>query len=242
MPQTFFIKTFGCQQNVADSQRIASYYLARGYKTSKSLKSATEVVINTCMIRQSAEDRVTGLVNNIVSTSRQLRKSKPKIVITGCMVGMATRDESGKYLRDLRHRMPEVDEFLPLEEVGFGYPALRNDVSKAWVPISNGCNNFCTFCVVPFTRGREVYRPFADIIDEIKGLAKKGCAEVTCGEKVFTLDENQSTYIPVKHKHRLRNPGTEPLMIIEVQTGSYLGEDDIVRFEDHYGRTVAAAT
>ena len=175
MTRTFFIQTFGCQQNVADSQRIASYYLARGYKTSKSLKSATEVVINTCMIRQSAEDRVTGLVNNIVSTSRQLRKSKPKIVITGCMVGMATRDESGKYLKDLRHRMPEVDEFLPLEEVGFDYPALRNDVSKAWVPISNGFNNFCTLGVVPFTTGRELSRPFTDIIDEIKDLVKKGC-------------------------------------------------------------------
>lgn len=69
----------------------------------------------------------------------------------------------------------------------------------------------------------------------------KGCAEVTCGDKVFTLEENQSTYIPVQYKHRLRNPGTEGLMIIEVQTGSYLGEDDIVRFEDHYGRSVVEA-
>src|SRR3989344_6014614 len=231
MPQTFFIKTFGCQQNVADSQRIASYYLARGYKTSKSLKSATEVVINTCMIRQSAEDRVTGLVNNIVSTSRQLRKSKPKIVITGCMVGMATRDESGKYLKDLRHRMPEVDEFLPLEEVGFDYPALRNDVSKAWVPISNGCNNFCTFCVVPFTRGREVSRPFADIIDEIKDLVKKGCREVTLlGQNVNSygadLVKNSNGYklptgrivrpVMVKHLGRFRIPTLFPYLLEEV--------------------------
>ena len=232
MPQTFFIKTFGCQQNVADSQRIASYYLARGYKTSKSLKSATEVVINTCMIRQSAEDRVTGLVKNIVSTSRQLRKSKPKIVITGCMVGMATRDESGKYLRDLRHRMPEVDEFLPLEEVGFGYPALRNDVSKAWVPISNGCNNFCTFCVVPFTRGREVSRPFTDIIDEIKDLVKKGCREVTLlGQNVNSYGADlvknaQKGYklpsgrlvkpVMVKHLGRFRIPTLFPYLLEEV--------------------------
>ena len=175
MSQTFSIKTFGCQQNVADSQRIASFYLARGYKPSKTLKSASEIVINTCMIRQSAEDRVTGLVKNIVKS----RKDKPKIVITGCMVGMATRDESGKYLKALRSRMPEVDEFLPLEEVGFNYPALRNDITHSWVPISNGCNNFCTFCVVPFTRGREVSHPFADIINEIKELAKHGCKEVT---------------------------------------------------------------
>ena len=180
---TFFIKTFGCQQNLADSQRIASYYLARGYKEVKTIKSASEIVINTCMIRQSAEDRVTGLVKNIKSAS-----SSPKVVITGCMVGMAIRDETGKYLKDLRKRIPEVDEFLPLEEVGFDYPALRNDVTHAWVPISNGCNNFCTFCVVPFTRGREVSRPFADIIDEISQLAQLGCKEVTL------LGQNVNSY------------------------------------------------
>src|SRR3990167_4143254 len=120
---TFFIKTFGCQQNVADSQRIASYYLARGYKPAGSLASAGEIILNTCMIRQTAEDRVTGLVKNIAKESalraRGSLSRRPKIIITGCMVGMATRDESGKYLKALKKRMPEVDEFLPLEEVGF---------------------------------------------------------------------------------------------------------------------------
>src|SRR3989344_3612086 len=97
MQSTFFIKTFGCQQNIADSQRISSYYLARGFKAAKSIKSASDVVINTCMIRQSAEDRVTGLVKNIAKSAS--RQTKPKIVITGCMVGMAVRDETGKYLK-----------------------------------------------------------------------------------------------------------------------------------------------
>lgn len=184
MSQTFFIKTFGCQQNLADSQRIASYYLARGYRPTESIKVASTVVINTCMVRQTAEDRVTGLVKNIANN----RSPKPKIIITGCMVGMATRDESGKYLKALKKRMPEVDEFLPLEEVGFDYPALRNDVTHAWVPISNGCNNFCTFCVVPFTRGREISRPFEDIMGEIKELAKQGCIEVTL------LGQNVNSY------------------------------------------------
>jgi|SRR3989344_1758129 len=203
LSKTFFIKTFGCQQNLADSQRIASYYLARGFRPAKSIKSASDIVINTCMIRQSAEDRVTGLVKNIVKQSalrakgsrsesetslRRRPSRRPKIVITGCMVGMATRDDTGKYLRALRKRMPEVDEFLPLEEVGFDYPALRSDITHAWVPISNGCNNFCTFCVVPFTRGREISRPFADIINEIKELASKGCQEVTL------LGQNVNSY------------------------------------------------
>ncbi|MEK9146806.1 MAG: MiaB/RimO family radical SAM methylthiotransferase [Patescibacteria group bacterium] len=227
MSQTFFIKTFGCQQNLADSQRIASYYLARGYRLSKSIKSASEVVINTCMIRHSAEDRVTGLVKNIVKA----QKPKPKIVITGCMVGMATRDGTGKYLRELRKRMPEVDEFLPLEEVGFDYPALRNDVTHAWVPISNGCNNFCTFCVVPFTRGREVSRAFEDITAEIKELAQQGCREVTLlGQNVNSygadLVKNSKGYklpngrvvkpVQVLHLGRYRIPTLFPYLLEEV--------------------------
>jgi tRNA-2-methylthio-N6-dimethylallyladenosine synthase len=180
------------------------------------------------MIRQSAEDRVTGLVKNIVKS----RKEKPKLVITGCMVGMATRDESGKYLKALRSRMPEVDEFLPLEEVGFNYPALRNDVTHSWVPISNGCNNFCTFCVVPFTRGREVSRPFPDIISEIKELAQKGCQEVTLlGQNVNSygtdlVKKDQEGYklpsgrvvkpVMVKHLGRFRIPTLFPYLLEEV--------------------------
>lgn len=228
MSKTFFIQTFGCQQNIADSQRIASYYVARGYSQAKSPKSASEIVINTCMIRQQAEDKVTGLVKNIVKS----RSVKPKIVITGCMVGMATRDESGKYLQDLRTRMPEVDEFLPLEEVGFNYPALRNDVTHSWVPISNGCNNFCTFCVVPFTRGREISRPFQDIITEIKHLAVKGCKEVTLlGQNVNSygadlVKKDAKGYklpngrvvkpVIVKHLNRFRIPTIFPFLLEEV--------------------------
>lgn len=233
--QTFFIKTFGCQQNLADSQRIASYYISRGYRQAKSLTSASEIIINTCMIRQTAEDKVTGLVKNIAKSpprTPSFSKRRPKIVVTGCMVGMATRDESGKYLKALRQRMPEVDEFLPLEEVGFDYPALRNDVTHAWVPISNGCNNFCTFCVVPFTRGREVSRPFADIIEEIKELASEGCKEITLlGQNVNSygsdlVKKSQKGYklpsgrtvrpVIVKHLGRYRIPTLFPYLLEEV--------------------------
>ncbi|MCR4324543.1 MAG: MiaB/RimO family radical SAM methylthiotransferase [Candidatus Curtissbacteria bacterium] len=225
---TFYIKTFGCQQNIADSERISSYYVARGYKVAKSMKTASAVVINTCMIRQSAEDRVTGLVKNITAN----RKEKPKIVITGCMVGMAARDETGKYLKALRNRMPEVDEFLPLEEVGFDYPALRHTVEHSWVPISNGCNNFCTFCVVPFTRGREVSRPFADILGEIDELAKLGCRQVTLlgqnvnsygtdlvknAQKGYLLPNGKKVKpVMVKHLGRYRIPTLFPYLLEEV--------------------------
>ncbi len=212
---------------MADSQRIASYYVSRGYKMAKSPKSASEIVINTCMIRQTAEDKVTGLVKNLAAA----QKDKPKIVITGCMVGMATRDETGKYLKNLRKRMPEVDEFLPLEEVGFDYPALRQNVTHSWVPISNGCNNFCTFCVVPFTRGREISRPFLDILEEIKSLAIHGCKEVTLlGQNVNSygtdLVKSDKGYklpngkivkpVIVKHLGRFRIPTLFPYLLEEV--------------------------
>jgi len=225
---TFYIKTFGCQQNWADSQRIASYYLARGFKQAKDLKSATEIVINTCMVRQSAEDKVTGFIRNIVKAKRH----RPKVVLTGCMAGMVARDTSGKYLNTLRKRIPQVDEFLPLEEVGFNYPALRSDATHAWVPISNGCNNFCTYCVVPFTRGREVSRPFEDIINEIEELAKKGCREITLlGQNVnsFGSDLVKNTKagyrlpsgrivrpVMVKHLGKLRIPTLFPYLLEEV--------------------------
>lgn len=229
---TFFIKTFGCQQNFADSQRLASYYLAQGYRKAKNLDSASEIIINTCMVRQSAEDRVTGFIKNIVRKRKTcLPVGRPKIIITGCMAGMVIRDTTGKYLRTLKNRIPEVDEFLPLDEVGFNYPVQRNDFTHAWVPISNGCNNFCTYCVVPYTRGPEVSRPFEDITSEIEDLAKQGCREVTLlGQNVNSygsdlVKKNTKGYklpsgrvvkpVMVKHLGRFRIPTLFPYLLEE---------------------------
>lgn len=178
MTQTYFIKTFGCQQNEADSERIASYYEARGMKPVLDIYKADQVVINTCMIREMAENRVYGTVHNLVKN--KFKKGRPeKIIVTGCIVGMAVRDKTGKFMKLIRIRMPDVDEFLPIEEVGFDHAPLRTDAIHAWVPISNGCNNFCTFCVVPFTRGREISRPYEDVLKECRELAKKGFKKIT---------------------------------------------------------------
>lgn len=178
---TYHIITFGCAANKADSERIAAHYHARGYTPTISTRRADDVVINTCMIRQKAEDRVYGLLHNLTK-EKQRRQGKGrnlKIVVTGCMVGMAMREKSGKMLSLLKKKMPVVDEFLPIEEVGFDYAPIRTDATHAWVPISNGCNNFCTFCVVPFTRGREISRPFEDIILECRQLAAGGYTKIT---------------------------------------------------------------
>ena len=173
----YHIITFGCAANEADSERIAAYYIARGYYHAPLAHDADDIIINTCMIRQKAEDRVYGLVHNLSLEKANGRKMK--IVVTGCMVGMALREKTGKMLSILKEKMPAVDEFLPIEEVGFDHAPIRTGNEHAWVPITNGCNNFCTFCVVPFTRGREISRPFEDIILEVMGLAKTGFKKIT---------------------------------------------------------------
>lgn len=183
---TYHIVTFGCQANVADTERIASDYQNRGYSLSE-ITEADHVVINTCMVRQMAEDRVYGLYNNLILQKKNTNKPQ-KIIVTGCMVGTAMREPDGKYFDYIRQRMPEVDEFLPIEEVGFDHNPLRTSQTHAWVPISNGCNNFCTFCVVPFSRGREVSRPLESIISELEDLKNKGFKSLTL------LGQNVNSY------------------------------------------------
>ncbi len=173
----YFIATFGCQANIADSERVAAMLEGRGMVRAKMIDEAKHIIINTCMIRQSAEDRVYGLVNNL--TKRKLKEKDLKIVVTGCMVGIAIRDKTQKFFNRIRERMPQVDEFLPIEEVGFDNMPIRTSNVHAWVPVSNGCNNFCTFCVVPFTRGREISRGYKEIIDECRHLAENKFTQVT---------------------------------------------------------------
>jgi len=173
----YYIQTFGCQANKADSERIAGMLESRGMVAAKTIEEAEHIVINTCMIREKAENRVYGLVNNLAR--RKQAQQNLKIVVTGCMIGMAMRDKTGAFLRKIRDAMPAVDEFLPIEEVGFDSAPIRTNNIHAWIPISNGCNNFCTFCVVPFTRGREISRPFHEIILEVEHLAKNGYREIT---------------------------------------------------------------
>ncbi len=182
----YFIKTFGCQQNKADSERIDAAYAARGMKKAKGYTHADYIIVNTCMVREAAENRVYGLVNNL--SKLKTENCKLKIVVTGCMTGLAYRDKTGKFLKKIREAMPAADEFMPIEEVGFDNAPIRQDKISAWIPISNGCNNFCTYCVVPFTRGREISRPYKDIVNEAKALKKRGYKNVTL------LGQNVNSY------------------------------------------------
>lgn len=164
-----FIKTFGCQANKSDSERLLGDYVARGYRETLDWHEADEIVINTCSVRQSAEDRVTGFILNI--DKYFLGKQKPKLILTGCMLHFNQKE--------IKELLPQIDEILPISEVGFNQKAIRKDKNKAFVTISTGCNSFCTFCIVPFSRGREKSRPLEDVVKEVQDLADEGYTEIT---------------------------------------------------------------
>jgi tRNA-2-methylthio-N6-dimethylallyladenosine synthase len=182
----FYIKTFGCQQNVADSERLISYYEGRGYERVLCEKDAQVVVINSCMIRDMAEERVYGYIRNLQRASKKDGRDQ-HVILTGCIVGAAAREPSGKMQKKLAKRIPNV-ELLPIEDVGFEIAPHRQQKDHAWVVISNGCNNHCSFCIVPFARGKEISRPFEDIVDEVHSLVKKGYSSITL------LGQNVNSY------------------------------------------------
>jgi len=179
MPSVF-IKTFGCQANKSDSERILGDYLARGYSETQNWQNADEIVLNTCSVRQSAEDRVRGFLVNLTKFIDSGKKHKPKVILTGCMLHFNEKE--------IRELLPDVDEILPIAEVGFNQKAIRKDKESAWVPISTGCNSFCSYCIVPYSRGRERSRPMKDIVNEIKILAKEGYRNINL------LGQNVNSY------------------------------------------------
>lgn len=174
----FFIKTFGCQANKSDSERIAGDYIARGFKEASIWKKADEIVVNTCSVRQRAEDRVKGFLLNV--EKHFTATTKPKIILTGCMLHHQTKD--------IIKLLPQVDEVLPINEVGFNSPTIRKDKQHAFIPISSGCNSYCTYCIVPYSRGRERSRPLKEVVAEVKNLVENGYKEITL------LGQNVNSY------------------------------------------------
>jgi tRNA-2-methylthio-N6-dimethylallyladenosine synthase len=168
---SYFIHTFGCQSNKSDSERVAGDYEARGFTEASDWKNADEIVVNTCAIRQSAEDRARGFLYNVVTYFQASGKPKPKIILTGCM----THHGHEK----IYEMLPMVDQILPINEVGFNQAVVRKDKKHAWIPISAGCNSFCTYCIVPYSRGREQSRSLESIMTEVEKLVQEGYTELT---------------------------------------------------------------
>lgn len=193
----FFIKTFGCIQNTADSERIKAFYWDKGYVETNDWKEADIVIINSCIIRESAENRVYGLINNVEKHNKNI-----KIIVTGCLSGLAKKDETGKTIRRLKREFGNI-EFLPIEQISLQLEPLRDKKNAALIPISNGCNNFCSYCIVPFAKGREVSREFSEIIDEVNKAINDGFKEVVLiGQNVnsYGADLANGNYVSMGKK------------------------------------------
>lgn len=214
MLKKYFIQTFGCQQNTADSERIASQYEARGFVVAENLETADTLIVNTCIVRDRAEEKVYGLVQNL----REKAGRGPDdlhIVITGCLVGAAAREPSGKLMKRMQSRLPD-EEFLPMEDVGFEHAPKRSEGKLASIVISNGCNNYCAFCIVPFSRGKERSRPFDEILTEVREAIVEGKTEI------MLLGQNVNSYgadfliEKIKEKEQYQLPNGElvwPVMV-----------------------------
>jgi tRNA-2-methylthio-N6-dimethylallyladenosine synthase len=188
----FFIWTIGCQMNEADSAKVAAMLQEVGYEPTRTEDDADIVVLNSCVVRQAAEDKVTGKLNSLV----RLKRERPEVpvVLTGCMVT--------KQQEKLREAFPHVDlffdpsDFGKLEQVVPELAELEDDLQQlphyylpqqepgsaavtAYIPIIYGCNFLCSYCIVPYRRGKETSRPLAEIVREVERVVATGVREVT---------------------------------------------------------------
>ena len=174
MPK-YHIWTIGCQMNKAESERLGSHLEQLGYEAAASANEAELVVLNSCVVRQSAEDRVVNKLANL----KALKKSRPDmtLAVTGCLVNADTTK--------LEERFPQVDYFFKPGEYPQWLERPREPVLPrqpnvaVYVPIIQGCDNFCSYCIVPYRRGREKSRPLAEIVGEVRELMGRGAKEVT---------------------------------------------------------------
>ncbi len=202
-----YVETYGCQQNEADSEKIRGVLSESGYRIVSSAEGADVVVMNTCAIRDHAEQRVYGNLGALTHTKR--RHPAQKIFLCGCMAGQNHVVERIKksyphvdgvfsthhlwQFPELLHRVLTVGKrtFFVEDEAGSiseGLPQLRDHTLKAWVSIMYGCNNFCTYCIVPYVRGRERSRKAEDILKECRELIAGGTKEITL------LGQNVNSY------------------------------------------------
>ena len=202
-----YVETYGCQQNEADSERIRGMLAESGYEICQEAEGADVVVMNTCAIRENANQRVFGNLGALTHTKR--RHPDQKIFLCGCMAGqevVTTRVKKsfphvdGVFSTHHLWQFPEIlfkilttgkRQFYIADEAGSiaeGLPVVRSSTLKSWVSIMYGCNNFCTYCIVPYVRGRERSRKPEDILAECKELVASGCKEITL------LGQNVNSY------------------------------------------------
>ncbi len=171
----YHIWTIGCQMNKAESDRLGGFFEQLGYRATTA-DEADVIILNGCVVRQSAEDRIVNKLHSL----RSLKKSRPEVTlaVTGCWVDSE--------LEGLRESFPQVDHFFrPGERPQWVAPADWAETPAgrsspcAFVPIIRGCDNFCSYCIVPYRRGREESRPLSDIVCEVGERVRRGTREVT---------------------------------------------------------------
>jgi tRNA-2-methylthio-N6-dimethylallyladenosine synthase len=191
-PKTFKIKSFGCQMNVYDGERMAELLGAEGMSAAAEGEDAELVVLNTCHIREKAADKAYSDIGRL----RREDGSKPLIALAGC-VAQAEGAEAKRRSKlidivvgpQAYHRLPEmiekassgdrpVDTDMPAISKFDGLPGRRKAAPSAFLTVQEGCDKFCTYCVVPYTRGAEVSRPWADILTEAQALVEGGAREI----------------------------------------------------------------
>lgn len=206
----YYIKTYGCQMNVADSAKLAGVLEAAGYAPADSEKTADIILVNTCVVRQNAEDRAAWFVTSLKNFKLQnpnlpAGRQGLKIILCGCLV---TEPD-----RDVRKQFPHVDAFIPpngagelreylkqMQERGkkaesgktstssVESPKAESRNTNAMVTVMYGCNNYCSYCVVPYVRGREYSRPMDEVLEEIGLLGEQGIRDITL------LGQNVNSY------------------------------------------------
>ena len=211
----YYILTMGCQLNENDSEKLSGMLEKMNYKKTLNMEEADLVLFNTCCVRENAEEKLFGKVGEV---KKQKENKGTIIAIGGCMMQeehiVKKLKQSYPYVDIIfgthtLHKLPQ-DLYKALEEnkkirdvididgeIIEGLPISRNDKIKASVTIMNGCNNFCSYCIVPYVRGRERSRSPKDIIEEVRLLAKQGYKEVTL------LGQNVNSYLRVEREKKI---------------------------------------
>ena len=241
----YFIQTFGCQMNVHESEKVAGVLEKYGMKETSDTASAQIVVINTCTIRENADKKIESFIGNL----KALKKagSLKCVVVFGCLVQLEDKVKAlkGKFpFIDIVFGTMNLDSFESMlldwandhkQKIELKESRTAEDIKdvhrtsgvNAWVNISFGCNNFCTYCIVPYVRGREISRPMDEILEEIDGLLNNGYKQITLlGQNVNSygndVDDNEVTFAnllrkidKLDYKFRLRFMTSHPKDISE---------------------------
>ena len=195
-PKTFHVKSFGCQMNVYDGERMDELLTAQGMAAAGDAGDADLVVLNTCHIRERATEKVYSDIGRLRKDARKKGADAPMIAVAGCVAQAEGEEIVTRAKVDVvvgpqaYHNLPELvakaaagapalDTDMPLASKFGRLPARRRVGPSAFLTVQEGCDKFCTYCVVPYTRGAEISRPFAAIVDEAKALVDAGAREIT---------------------------------------------------------------